>query len=69
MRTLQNQVSKYDEFVVWCRKLVEEGLEYDREVTAEEREEMLELLGQSPAGLQEAIDLGLVRMDEPGTDA
>lgn len=60
IRLLQNEVKRYDEWVGWLREIISEGVAYDAEFTAADREEMLDLLTQSPEGEQEAIALGLV---------
>ena len=57
---LQNEVRRYDDLVRWFAELVAEGLENDAEITAADREEMIDLLSQSPEGLREAEDLGLI---------
>jgi hypothetical protein len=65
--TLQNEVKRYDEWLEWIRELIAEGKQYDQEITADEREEMLDLLTETPEGEQEAISLGL--LDEIPRDA
>ena len=60
IRTLQNEVKRYDELVEWFRDIVTTGIEYDKEITAEDQEQMLDLLTQTLDGQQEAIELGLL---------
>lgn len=60
VRTLRNEVMRYDEWLSWLREIVNEGIAYDKEMTADERQELLDLLTQTPAGQQEARDLGLI---------
>jgi hypothetical protein len=61
--TLQNEVKRYDEIVGSLRDIISEGISYDREMTIEDREEMLDVLVQSPEGQRQAIELGLVDAD------
>lgn len=60
IRTLQNEVKRYDEWIAWLRQIISEGRAIDAQTTVDEREELLDLLTQTPEGIQEAIDLGLV---------
>lgn len=64
IRILQNEVKRYDELVAWFREIIVAGIEYDKEITAEDQEQMLDLLTQTLAGQQEAIELGLI---DPGS--
>ena len=63
IKLLQNEVKRYDEWVEWLRDIVSEGLEYDQQITDSEREELLDVLVQSPEGQQEAIELGLIDLN------
>lgn len=65
--TLQNEVKRYDEWLVWLREIVTEGIACEKAMTEEEREEMLDYLTSTPEGEREAIDMGLV--DEVPRDA
>jgi len=58
--TLQNEVKRYDEWLAWIAEVVAEGKQYDQELTAEDREEMLDYLAQLPEGEKQAIELGLI---------
>lgn len=58
--TLQNEVKRYDEWVVWMQELISRGKEFDQEISAEDREDLLDTLVQTPEGQQEAINLGLI---------
>lgn len=60
IRDLQNAVRRFDDLVVWFGELVRDGFEADDEITAEDREEMIDLLAQSPEGVKEAEQLGLI---------
>ena len=65
VRDLQNIVIRYDDLIKWFKSIIDDGLEYDREITAEDREEMIDLLSQTLEGQREAEELGLV--SPPGT--
>jgi hypothetical protein len=58
--TLQNEVKRYDEWVGWWREIVSSGITYDKEMSQEEREELVDLLSQSAEGQRELVELGLV---------
>lgn len=58
--TLQNEVKRYDEWLTWMSEIINEGKAFDQELSAEDREEILDHLSESPEGLDEAIALGLV---------
>lgn len=60
---LQNEIKRYDEWFDEMRKVIAEGVQYDKEFTDDEREEMLDILTDTPEGQQQAIELGLV--DDP----
>lgn len=60
MVTCQNEVKRYDEWVGWLREIIAKGIAADAEITAEEREEMLDLLTQTADGERQAIELGLI---------
>lgn len=61
--TLQNEVKRYDEWFEEMRKILAEGKQYEAEFDAEDREELIEALAQSPEGERELVDMGL--MDDP----
>lgn len=61
--TLQNEVKRYDEWVAWLQEIISEGIAYDKEMDADEREEMLDLLTASPEGERQAAELGLVDLE------
>lgn len=63
---LQNEVKRYDEWLGWIRDIIAEGKQYDQQLTAEDREETLELLSQSQEGIDQAIELGLIDGDPRG---
>lgn len=42
--TLQNEVKRYDEFVIWLRDIVAEGKQYDRAMSDAEREENIDFM-------------------------
>lgn len=60
---LSNEIKRYDEWLNAMRDIVLEGRAYDREIGDAEREDLLDLLMQTPEGQREAIDLGLI---DPG---
>lgn len=60
IRKLQNITARYDELVRWIKELISEGAEAERETTDKEREELLDILMETPEGEREAISLGLV---------
>lgn len=60
IRDLQNEVKRYDEWLVWMKELIAEGKSVDDKMQEEEREELFELLMLTDEGQQEAIRLGLV---------
>lgn len=60
LREIQNEVWRYDSLVEWFRKIVSDGYEYDQQITAEDQEEMVDLLTRTPEGEQEAIEMGLI---------
>lgn len=59
-KTLQNEVKRYDEMIGLMRDILHEGRDYDSEISAEEREELADMLMMSEEGRQEAVALGLV---------
>jgi hypothetical protein len=61
---LQNEVKRYDEWVVWLREIIAEGKAYDREMNEQDREEMLDFLSGTPEGQEQAVALGLVDPDQ-----
>lgn len=61
IRLLQNEIKRYDEFVGFMKEIVDEGRSTDQELSHQEREELLDILQQTPEGQEQAIDLGLVR--------
>lgn len=67
IRTLQNEVKRYDEWIGWMKEILNEGVMYDKQFTDADREELLDLLMQSGRNA-EAIALGLVvGVDDGGT--
>lgn len=63
IRDLQNTVRRYDDIVRWFARIVSLGIEYDKEITSDDRDEMLEILARTPEGQQEAVDLGLIEVE------
>jgi hypothetical protein len=63
IRILQNEVKRYDEWCVWITEIISEGIAYDRAMSDEEREEILDLVGPDTPAEQELIELGLA--DDP----
>lgn len=60
IRALQNEVKRYDEFVTELRGIIQDGIAYDRQITEDERQQLIDVLTTTPEGQQEAIELGLV---------
>jgi hypothetical protein len=60
IQALQNEVRRYDDLVRFVDEIVREGIQADAEITAQDREEMIDLLSQTPEGQQEAEQLGLI---------
>lgn len=67
LRLLQNEVKRYDEWLADMRAIIAEGKQYDQQISEEDRNEMLDLLTQSPEGQRTAVALGLI--DEKPQDA
>jgi hypothetical protein len=67
VRTLQNEVKRYDEWFCAMRDIVSEAKIYEKEFTQDDRDELLDILVTTPEGQQQAIDMGL--MDEIPQDA
>lgn len=59
----QNEVLRYDEFVRTLAEIASEGVQYDTEFTQEDREDLLNLMTNSPEGRMQADALGLVPED------
>jgi hypothetical protein len=60
IRTLQNLIARYDNMVRWIRDIIQDGILADQEITEEDREDMLDVLGQTQEGLEEAVQQGLL---------
>lgn len=68
IRNLQNQVARFTDLCRWLRDVVTAGREAEHELTEEDREEMIDLLGQTPEGQRELINLGILQGDTNATD-
>lgn len=66
VRTLQNEVKRYDEWIGEMAAIIAEGKTLDQQTSAQDRDDLLDMLSQTPEGQQEAIELGLV--DDLRTD-
>jgi hypothetical protein len=64
--TLQNEVKRYDEWVVWMREIIIEGQVLDQEMQESERAELLDVLMEK-GDEQQARDLGLLGPDAQDT--
>lgn len=64
LREQQNEVKRYADILEWLRGIVNDGFEYERDISEQEREEMLEQLLRSPEGEHEAQELGLLERTE-----
>jgi hypothetical protein len=60
IRSLQMEVQRFDDLIRWLSAIVEDGMRYDDEITQEERDELADMLIQSPEGEREAMELGLM---------
>lgn len=63
IRTLQNEVKKYDEVFKEVETIIAKGRSDDAEIRHTERDEMIDVLMQSEEGIQEAIEMGFI--DDP----
>lgn len=57
---LQNEVKRYDEWFGAMRDIVAEGKAFDKSMSAEEREEMLDMLMEQEGGERIAAAIGLI---------
>lgn len=64
MVTFQNEVKRYDEFFHCLRDIVQEGLQYDRELSDQDREDMIDILVNTAEGQREAQELGLLNLEQ-----
>lgn len=62
--TLQNEVKRYDEFIQAIGNIVSEGVTYDNEMTMEEREELVDILMETKDGVSQAVELGLIDLEQ-----
>lgn len=60
---LQNEVKRYDEFLGCLRDITQEGIAHDKELSREDRDDLLDILVQTTEGQQEAMDLNLLDGD------
>jgi hypothetical protein len=60
IRTLQWEVKRYDEFFGELRNILLKGIEHEREISADERQELTDLLLQTPEGEYFAKEMGLI---------
>lgn len=60
IRALQTRIQVFESMIGLVRKIVVEGTEANDELDAVQREELLEYFSQTPEGLEEAGELGLV---------
>lgn len=59
----QNEVKRYDEFFMCLRKIVQDGIEADRDLSQQDREDMIDILVNTAEGQREAQELGLLNLD------
>ena len=64
IRTLQHEVKRYDEFCGCLRDIVREGIQLDRSISDEERQELTDMLTETEEGRREAVELGLVNLEQ-----
>jgi hypothetical protein len=64
IRVLQNEVKRYDEYVEWLRDITSEGVRFGEEMDAKERDELLDILTQTPEGTRQAIEWGLLDLEQ-----
>lgn len=67
IRRLLMEVRRFEDLMRWLRKIVSDGFDYDQEITADDREELLDMLARTPEGQEEAIEIGLAERMEEGT--
>lgn len=63
IRHWQNEFGRFQDLVRWLSDLLEEGVRYDQEITADERDELWSMLSQSPEGERVAKDIGLYQRE------
>lgn len=63
IRIHQNEVKRYDEWFCGLQDIIQKGIAYDQEQSNDERNELIDLLTQTPEGQREAINLGLINME------
>jgi hypothetical protein len=63
IRHWQNEFARFQDLVRWLADLLEEGVRYDQEITADERDELWSMLSQSPEGERIAKDVGLYQRE------
>lgn len=61
--THQNEIKRYDEFFGCLRDIVQEGLQHDRELSDQDREDMIDILVNTAEGQREAQELGLLNLE------
>lgn len=59
-KVMQNEVKRYDEFFADMSAIIKEGIEYDKQLSDEDRDELLDLLVKTSEGEAEAIALGMI---------
>lgn len=64
IRTLQNEVKRYDEWITWMQEIVSEGITTEKQMDAAEREELLDMMLATPEGQREAQELGLIDLEQ-----
>jgi len=58
--TLQAEVRKYDEWIEHIKAIIAEGISEDKRMRDSERDELIDVLLETPEGEREAIELGLI---------
>lgn len=64
IRKLQNEISRYSDIYRWLADVISAGREAEQQISDEDRDEMIETLGQTPEGLEELTQLGMINGEE-----
>lgn len=64
IRKLQNDVRRYEDIYRWLGDVVSVGREAESQISDEDRDEMIEILGETVEGREELIQLGIIEGDQ-----
>lgn len=65
IQRLQNEVRRFTDLCCWLQDVIRAGREAEEQITREDRDEMIEILAETPEGQRELINLGLLEGDTP----